>query len=42
MIGPGSVSFASRAPPVMPVIRALSCTFLPFSVAVRQLPTSVT
>ena len=38
-IGPGSISLASSAPPVIAWISALSCTFWPLSVAVTRLPT---
>ena len=38
---PGSVSLMSSAPPVIPVMRALSCTVFPLSTAVTQLPTIV-
>ncbi len=41
MIGPGSVSAASSAPPVIASSVALSCTFLPFRTTVTLLPTRV-
>src|SRR5688572_21137482 len=39
MIGPGSLSLASSAPPVMRTSFELSWIFWPFSVAETQLPT---